>query len=215
MKTSEQTDKLFDALFRLQQSLPTLKRDKLVTVKHKSGGTHQFRFAPLDSIMEALKPLFDKAQLGLIQAVDMDCLTTRVFHTSGQWMESETFLNRLQANMQDFGAEITFKRRYALSALLGIVTDDDGDVPRISATKGVIEGLPEHRQSVIVDSAEYIKDQVEVENEWAAYETYQSFEDAERVALWGQLPSKVRSLLTKMHKEEIEKEQQLKKEETK
>lgn len=202
MKTSEQTDQIFQALFRTQQTLTTLKRDKQVTVKHQSGTSHTFKFAPLDSIMEVLKPIFDKAQLGLIQAVDMDCLTTRVFHVSGQWIESETFLNRQQANMQGFGAEVTYKRRYALSALLGIVTDEDGDAPRISATKGILENLPQDRQSVIVDSAEYIKDQWELENEWGAYEAYVDFQGDERTALWSLIPSKIRTKITKMGIEE-------------
>lgn len=206
MKTSPEIDKIYPAILRVQQALPTLKRDKTVTVRHKSGGTHSFKFAPLDSIMEALKPIFDKCGIGVMQAVDMDCLVTRIIHESGQWIESETFLNRLQANMQDFGAEITFKRRYALSALLGVVTDDDGDVPRISATKGVLEGLDSHRQSIIVDSAEYMKDQMESDNEWGAYETYISFQDDERMALWSLLPSKIRTTLTRMNKEENEKQ---------
>jgi hypothetical protein len=206
MKTSDQVDKIFPAVLRVQQMLPTLKRDKQVTVKHQSGASHTFKFAPLDSIMESLKPCLDKAELGVMQAVDTDCLVTRIIHSSGQWIESETFLNRQQANMQQFGAEITYKRRYALSAMLGIVTDDDGDVPRISATKGVIDQLPEQRQSAIIDSAEYIKDQMESDNEWGGYETYVSFDGDERIALWGLLPSKVRSVLTKMHKDEIEKQ---------
>lgn len=204
MKTSDQTDKIYFGLFGVQQSLPTLKRDKAVEIKTDTG-KFQFRFTPLDTIVETIKPLFKREELTLIQTVDIETITTRIAHVSGQWIESTTHLNKQQPNMRAFGAEVSYKRRYALSAILGIVTDDDVDAPRISATKGILETLSEDRRSVVIDSAEYIKDQID-ENDWGAYETYVSFHDDERMALWSLLPSKCRSTLTKMHKTENDKQ---------
>lgn len=200
MKTSESVDQLYQAVFELQQDLEPMKRDKVVKT-----GKYEFRYAPLDSIMEKLKPLFVKNGLALIQGVDRDCLTTRLIHRSGQWIEAETFLNTDHANMQGFGGEVTYKRRYALSALLGIVADEDNDVPRISATKGVLETLPAKRQSVLTDLADYIKEKHAEGNEWGAYEEYVQIGDQEeRMALWGLLPSAVRTSLTKLNQTERE-----------
>lgn len=200
MKTSESVDQIYQAVFELQQELEPIRRDKVVKT-----GKYEFRYAPLDSIMEKLKPLFIKSGLAIVQAVDRDCLSTRLIHRSGQWIESETFLNTDHANMQGFGGEVTYKRRYALSALLGIVADEDNDVPRISATKGALETLTAKRQSVLTDLAEYIKEKHAEGNEWGAYEEYVQIQDQEeRIALWSLLPSQVRTSLTKLNKTEHE-----------
>lgn len=198
MKTSDQTDKISPALFAVQGLLKTLPRNKVVKT-----GKYEFRYAPLDSIMEAIQPLMQANRLMVMQAVDQEVLTTRIIHTSGQWIQSETHLNRDHANMQGFGGEVTYKRRYALSALLGIVSDDDNDAPRQRATDGVLEGLPQRRQNLITDVAEIIKEKHADGNEWGAYEEYCGITDQEeRVALWGLLKSDVRSCIKKLVEQE-------------
>jgi hypothetical protein len=200
MKTSEQVKNIYAAIYALQIGLDPIKREKVVRT-----GKYEFRYAPLDAIMEKLRPLFQANGLGLIQAVDSEVLTTRLIHTSGEWIQSETHLNTDHANMQGFGGEVTYKRRYALSALLGIVADEDNDAPRISPTKGSLDGLTPRRQSFIADVAEIIKDKFDDGSEYGAYEEYMQISDQdERVALWSLLPSKVRTSLTKLNNEERE-----------
>ena len=124
MKTSELIENITKALFDLQGELKPVPRSKVVKVK-----SFEFRYAPLDAITEYITPLMQRHGLAFLQAVDSDCLTTRIIHKSGQWIESNTFLNKEHANMQGFGGEITYKRRYSLCSLLGVVSDDDVDVP--------------------------------------------------------------------------------------
>jgi hypothetical protein len=124
MKTSSETDKIYPAVIAMQHSLEAIERSKEVKT-----GKYSFKYAPLDAIMDKVKPLFASNGLAVMQGVDADVLTTRLIHQSGQWVESETHLNREHANMQGFGGEVTFKRRYALSALIGLVSDDDNDAP--------------------------------------------------------------------------------------
>jgi len=200
MKTSEQTNEIYPAIFAMQKSLTPIKRDKVVKT-----GKYEFRYAPLDSIMEKLAPLFANNGLAMMQGVDADCLTTRIIHTSGQWVESQTFLNKDHANMQGFGGEVTYKRRYALSAMVGLVADEDNDAPRHKPTDGSMETLSPRRQSFLADMAEIIKDKHADENEYGAYEEYVQITDQEeRVALWSLLPSKVRTCLTKLNQAERE-----------
>jgi hypothetical protein len=200
MKTSEQVTKIYAAIYQLQVELEPIKRDKVVKTSK-----YEFRYAPLDSIMENIKPLLKKNGLAIVQAVDSDVLTTRIIHESGEWLQSETHLNKEHANMQGFGGEVTYKRRYSLSSLLGIVADEDNDVPRISATQRSIEALSPRRQSFIADVAEIIKDKFNDGNEYGAYEEYVQISDQdERVALWSLLPSKVRTSLTNLNKAERE-----------
>ena len=148
MKTSETTKEIYPAIIAVQSQMQTIPRDKDVKVRTQRGPEYSFKYAPLDSIMEYIKPLFAARGLAVVQAVDKESLTTRLIHTSGEWIESETHLNRDHANMQGFGGEVTYKRRYALSALIGLVSDDDNDAPKVrklrnGAVEGIGDDLPE------------------------------------------------------------------------
>lgn len=197
MQTSPEIDQLSAALFTLQGKLKPITRSKVVKT-----GKYEFRYAPLDSIMEMLTPLMQEAGLMLAQAVDADVLTTRLLHKSGQWMQSETHLNREHASMQGFGGEVTYKRRYAASALLGIVSDDDNDVPKVTARGALtdaMDGLSTRKQNMVIDLAEVIKEKHAAGDEVAAYEEYLGLSDNEEImALWSLLPSQVRSSIKKL-----------------
>jgi hypothetical protein len=197
MKTSEQIDQITAALFVLQGELKPIARSKVVKT-----GKYEFRYAPLDAIVETIVPLLQKARLVFVQAVDADVLTTRLLHESGQWIQSETLLNRDHANMQGFGGEVTYKKRYALSSLLGIVSDDDNDVPKITARGALtdaMDGLSTRKQNMIIDLAEVIKEKHSDGQEISAYEEYLALTDNEEImALWSLLPSNVRSSIKKL-----------------
>lgn len=197
MKTSEQIDQITAALFVLQGELKPIARSKVVKT-----GKYEFRYAPLDAIVETIVPLLQKARLVFVQAVDADVLTTRLLHESGQWIQSETLLNRDHANMQGFGGEVTYKKRYALSSLLGIVSDDDNDVPKVTARGALtdaMDGLSTRKQNMIIDLAEVIKEKHSDGQEISAYEEYRGLTDNEEImALWSLLPSNVRSSIKKL-----------------
>jgi len=202
MKTSEATADLFEAMFAMQQELEPIQRTKVVKT-----GKYEFKYAPLDHILDKLKPILKKHGLAFVQSLDADALATRVFHKSGQWIESNTFLNREHANMQGFGSEATYKRRYALCTLLGIVADEDNDAP-IPKVKGngaafeEMEWLTPRRQAFLADLAEIIKEKHADGNEWGAYEEYDGLtSQEERTAIWSLLPSQVRSSIKKIGQE--------------
>ena len=73
MKTSETTKEIYPAIIGLQSEMETIARDKTV-----SQGKFSFKYAPLDSIMEKIKPLFAARGLAVVQAVDKESLTTRL-----------------------------------------------------------------------------------------------------------------------------------------
>ena len=61
MKTSETTKEIYPAIIGLQSEMETIARDKTV-----SQGKFSFKYAPLDSIMEKIKPLFAARGLAAI-----------------------------------------------------------------------------------------------------------------------------------------------------
>ena len=193
MKTSESINTISGALVSFQAKLQPITRSKVVKT-----GKYEFRYAPLDAIMDHVRALLWDNGLAITQAIDNDSITTRLVHTSGEWMESCTYLNREQASMQQFGGEVTYKRRYALCALLGIVPDDDQDAPRHKPVDGVLQGLTPRRQSYVTELSEIIKEKIADGDEYGAYEDYATVDDnEEKVALWSLLPSEVRSTIKK------------------
>lgn len=96
-------------------------------------------YADLPAIVKAIQPILLEHGLAVTQWPgfdgDHDLLTTRVFHTSGQWIESSMRLYLAKQDPQGQGSAITYARRYALSAALGIVTEEDDDGQAASKTK--------------------------------------------------------------------------------
>ena len=120
-------DKLLPALMKFQAECPPIPKDKENPYfKNKETGKKAM-YADLQSIVEATrKPLSDNG-LSVLQLVNKSSLMTTLHHTSGQQLESEMDLLNDKNNMQGLGSAITYARRYAMSTILGIVTEDDDD----------------------------------------------------------------------------------------
>jgi len=115
---------LYKALAEFQQEVPVI---------HKGTSGYGYSYADLPAIFEIINPLLKKHGLGFYQAVNGTSIQTVVFHIeSSEKIGSETTIpqNVQLAKMNEFqvlGSAITYIRRYALSSLLGLVTDKDTD----------------------------------------------------------------------------------------
>lgn len=64
-------------------------------------------------------------------------LVTKLIHAeSGQGQSSLAVVPLPEADPQDYGSCMTCLRRYALTAMLGIVTDDDGEAAGLGRKQG-------------------------------------------------------------------------------
>lgn len=52
---------------------------------------------------------------------------TMLMHSSGQWLAGECVMSCQQQGPQGMGSAITYARRYSLSAMVGVVSEDDDD----------------------------------------------------------------------------------------
>jgi glutamine synthetase type III len=125
MLQSENINDLMSALVCAQAEFPTMP-------KNKDG--YNYKYTDLDTIVQTIKPIMKKYNLAFLQSVgglDSVTITTRIFHTSGQYIEDTVSLPTIQSNKmnnaQVLGAVITYMRRYTLCALLGITCDEDVD----------------------------------------------------------------------------------------
>lgn len=100
------------------------------TVEKRRQG-YNFVYADLSDIWDMIrKPLADNG-LSIIQCIDCiegrNHVVTCLLHTSGQYVEAKTLVEFTAKKFQDVGTALTYYRRYALSAMLGIVSDQDVD----------------------------------------------------------------------------------------
>lgn len=121
---SETTVKLIKAVFAVQAGLtPAIKGSRNPYFKSN--------YADLSACWEVVGPLLQANDLILMQLPGMSnnipTLNSILMHTSGEWIADETPLMMDKANAQGFGSAVTYTRRYAMSALLGLLSaDDDG-----------------------------------------------------------------------------------------
>lgn len=125
MRTSDSISKISAALVKAQGELNAV---------HKDGSNPHFRskYATLQNIVESTRDTLRKHGLAVVQTFsDTDgtyiSLNTTLLHESGEYISGTFSMRPSKADPQGLGSATTYARRYALSAILGIVTDEDDD----------------------------------------------------------------------------------------
>jgi len=146
MRTSESVSKIATALIKAQQAITFAAKDS-------KNPAFKSTYANLESVIEAIKTPLNEAGIVFIQAFMPSqpgymCLTTRLIHTSGEWIEGEMVVPMVKQDAQGFGSATTYSRRYALAAITGLYqADDDGNEasaapPAPPAPKQVAKPVP-------------------------------------------------------------------------
>ncbi len=125
MKHSETIGKLAEALSKAQGEMSNAAKDK-------DNPFFKSSYADLASVWDACRGPLSKNGLCVLQAIDsVDgrlILSTKLVHLSGEYVESTLPVNPVKNDPQGLGSAITYMRRYALSALVGIApAEDDGE----------------------------------------------------------------------------------------
>lgn len=90
------------------------------------------RYADIAAVYEAIRETLPKHGLSVSQIImpheSKARVRTLLMHKSGQWLASECLmpLDR-NGGPQGMGSAITYARRYSLSAIVGVVSEDDDD----------------------------------------------------------------------------------------
>ena len=112
---------LAGALSKAQAAFPPIVRDKEVAVR-----TYSYKYAPLDAILAAVREPLATNGLAIAQLLEGADLVTLLLHESGSTLTARTPLPPWEG-VQQYGSMVTYIRRYALTAMLGIATEDDDD----------------------------------------------------------------------------------------
>lgn len=122
MLRSESITKLAPALVKANAEVATALKDS----KNPHYGS---TFASLNSVLDALKPVYAAHGLTVVQIPGMDggnaTLDTMIVHESGEWLSGVSVAPLPKKDPQGVGSAVTYLRRYALAALAGIRQDDD------------------------------------------------------------------------------------------
>lgn len=131
MLHSEQIDKIAAALAKAQAAFINPPRNRTVKVKTQNSGSYDFSYATFDAIVDAVRKPLAENELSYTQTVEFDNdkprVVTTLMHSSGQWIGSTLPLMVDRPGNQAFGSALTYSKRYALTALLGVAADEDDD----------------------------------------------------------------------------------------
>lgn len=87
------------------------------------------KYASLSNILDGINDPLNEAGLSFVQfPVGKDGLTTILMHgESGEFIQGNYEMSPVKDDPQGRGSALTYQRRYAISAILGLNIDDDDD----------------------------------------------------------------------------------------
>lgn len=119
---SPEIGKLAEALAKAQGAMyPALKDNSNPFFKTK--------YADLSSVWEAARKPLSEHGLSVVQTTEGETtsvtVVTLLLHSSGQWIKGKLKMHPTKPDPQGIGSAITYARRYALSAMVGVAPEDD------------------------------------------------------------------------------------------
>lgn len=126
------------ALAKAQAKFAPIERSRTVTVTMASGGKYTFNYASLDTIFLAVRPALAENGLAITQLIVHDELITLLLHAGGGRLEARSPLPKV-GRPQELGSAITYARRYAVQAILGVAAEEDDDGNAASGNERAIK----------------------------------------------------------------------------
>jgi hypothetical protein len=130
------------ALLAIQREMPPVKPDA-------ENPHFKSKFVSLDHLLAVILPVLNRHAVTLVQMPSSldgaPALTTWLLHESGDSIDSTMPLVLPKNDPQGQGSALTYARRYALAAALGISAEKDDDGER--ATEAVAKQKPQEKAS--------------------------------------------------------------------
>lgn len=138
-RSSERIGAIAGALARAQAELMNPEKTLIATIRSPFPREEDrtFRYASLASGLDIVRKTLSQQEIATVQTTQIETitgtihLTTLLAHASGEWISSDwpvCSAKDVEAPHR-MGAALTYARRYALFALVGIAGEDDLDAP--------------------------------------------------------------------------------------
>jgi hypothetical protein len=123
MKTSESIKHIAEALVSAQKEIKFATKDS--TNPH-----FKSKYANINSVIEAVKAPLNNNNIAILQSLSPSDdnklhLTTRLLHSSGEWIEDTAVCPIQKQDPQGLGSAISYIRRYSISSMCALYADDD------------------------------------------------------------------------------------------
>ena len=134
MRKSESISELSKALAKFQEEVKQ-------PLKDKNNPFFKSKYVPLENVVEAITDVAPKNGVSFVQWALNDengrvGVATMLMHESGEWIEFDAVhMKADKETAQGAGALITYLKRYSLSAVFGITSDQDDDGNGASGNK--------------------------------------------------------------------------------
>ncbi len=139
-RSSDSIGAIAAALAKAQGELSNPEKSLIATIRSRDGD-RTFRDASLASGLDIVRKSLGQHEIATVQTTAIDQasgqiqLTTLLAHSSGEWISSDWPVCAVSEKTAPhrMGAALTYARRYALFALVGIAGEDDLDAPDLIA----------------------------------------------------------------------------------
>ena len=141
-QSSSSIGNLAAALAKAQVELVNPEKSMVATMPADGRGAAKqtFRYAPLSGGLDIVRKTLGHHEIATVQATAIDHaarivnVTTTLAHSSGEWIASDWPVCSLEdiVSPKQMGSALTYARRYALFALVGIAGEDDLDAPDLN-----------------------------------------------------------------------------------
>lgn len=142
-QSSERIGTIAAALARAQAELMNPEKNQTAVIRSSfpREDDRTFRYASLASGLDIIRKTLSQQEIATIQTTRTEQvtgqihLTTLLAHASGEWISSDlpVCASKEVEAPHRMGAALTYARRYALFALVGIAGEDDLDAPDVVA----------------------------------------------------------------------------------
>lgn len=123
--------KIYGQLLEFQKQVRVISKTSTAKIKTKNGNDYSYKFANLETIIETIKKPLEDLGLGYYHSINGNIVSCILFNAEGDKLESSLELiidkEAFMSPGQQQGTAITYARRYTLSSVLGLITEEDND----------------------------------------------------------------------------------------
>jgi hypothetical protein len=154
LQSSDEVNGIIEALCKAQAQFGAVTKDRVADVQSRSGASFKYGYATLAAVIAAVRPALNAQGIALVQSANVVNgeravllqVDTRFLHTSGQWLGSVLRLPLGDVTPQGMGSLLTYLRRYGLSALAGVASEEDDDAQSVQPPS-VVRPKPDRRET--------------------------------------------------------------------